>query len=129
MTGPTVRGLLLDFAWAGEVPEAPNGPRCPIGIGSLPPVGALDRLRGANGDGMIERARSNPWLMVAIAAGVDVVYVPQAPSLVPELTAMENVVLFPHLGSASVWTRQKMGQLVVDNLAAWFARKPLLTQI
>src|SRR4051812_45890145 len=35
---------------------------------SLPPV-ALDQLRGANGDGMIERARSNPRLMVAIAAG------------------------------------------------------------
>jgi hypothetical protein len=35
----------------------------------LPRVGALDRLRGANGDGMIERARSNPRLMVAIAAG------------------------------------------------------------
>ena len=38
-------------------------------IGTLPPVGALDRLRGANGDGMIERARSNPRLLVAIAAG------------------------------------------------------------
>jgi hypothetical protein len=35
----------------------------------LPPVGALDQLRGANGDGMIERARSNPRLLVAIAAG------------------------------------------------------------
>jgi len=38
-------------------------------IDTLPPVGALDRLRGANGDGMIERARSNPRLIVAIAAG------------------------------------------------------------
>src|SRR3954452_4078717 len=38
-------------------------------IGTLPRVGALDQLRGANGDGMIERARSNPRLMVAIAAG------------------------------------------------------------
>jgi hypothetical protein len=38
-------------------------------IGTLPPVGAFDRLRGANGDGMIERARSNPRLLVAIAAG------------------------------------------------------------
>ena len=35
----------------------------------MPPVGALERLRGANGDGMIDRARSNPWLAVAIAAG------------------------------------------------------------
>jgi hypothetical protein len=32
-------------------------------------VGALDQLRGADGDGIIERARSNPRLVVAIAAG------------------------------------------------------------
>jgi hypothetical protein len=38
-------------------------------IGTLAPVEAQDRLQGANGDGMIERARSSPWLMVAIALG------------------------------------------------------------
>jgi hypothetical protein len=32
-------------------------------------VGALDQLRGANGDGIIERARSNPRIVIAIAAG------------------------------------------------------------
>ena len=36
---------------------------------------------------------------------------------------MENVVLFPHLGSASVYTRTQMDQLVVDNLKAWAAGK------
>jgi flagellar biosynthesis/type III secretory pathway M-ring protein FliF/YscJ len=35
----------------------------------LPPVGALDQLRGANGDNLIERARTNPRWAVAIAAG------------------------------------------------------------
>ena len=35
----------------------------------MPRVEALDQLRGANGDGVIDRARSNPWLVVAIAAG------------------------------------------------------------
>jgi hypothetical protein len=35
----------------------------------LPPVGALDQLRGANGDGIIDRARSNPRIVIAIAAG------------------------------------------------------------
>jgi hypothetical protein len=39
------------------------------GIGTLPRVGALDQLRGANGDGVLDRARSKPWLVVAIAAG------------------------------------------------------------
>ncbi len=49
---------------------------------------------------------------------------------VPEaLFAMENVVLLPHIGSATHATRAAMGQLVVDNLKAHFAGKPLLTQV
>jgi lactate dehydrogenase-like 2-hydroxyacid dehydrogenase len=40
---------------------------------------------------------------------------------------MENVVLQPHVGSATHPTRRAMGQLVVDNLAAFFAGKPLVT--
>src|SRR5262249_28294048 len=48
------------------------------------------------------------------AAGLDVfVNEPQVPK---ELMEMQNVVLFPHLGSASVHTRAAMDQLVVDNL-------------
>lgn len=40
-----------------------------IRIGTLPRVGALDQLRSTNGDGILHRARSNPRLVVAIAAG------------------------------------------------------------
>jgi lactate dehydrogenase-like 2-hydroxyacid dehydrogenase len=62
-----------------------------------------------------------------MSAGLDVfVDEPQVPA---ELIAMENVVLFPHVGSASVYTRNKMDQLVVDNLLAWNAGKPPLTPV
>ena len=62
-----------------------------------------------------------------LSAGLDVyVKEPEVPS---ELIAMENVVLFPHLGSGSVWTRTKMDQLVVDNLASWAAGKGPLTPV
>ncbi|HMJ28645.1 MAG TPA: 2-hydroxyacid dehydrogenase, partial [Xanthobacteraceae bacterium] len=43
--------------------------------------------------------------------------------------AMQNVVLLPHIGSASVVTRNAMDQLVVDNLKNWFAGKPPLTPV
>jgi len=47
---------------------------------------------------------------------------------VPEaFFALENVVLQPHVGSATHPTRRAMGQLVVDNLGAFFAGKPLVT--
>jgi lactate dehydrogenase-like 2-hydroxyacid dehydrogenase len=62
-----------------------------------------------------------------MAAGLDVfVNEPQVPE---ELLAMENVVLLPHLGSASVFTREKMDQLLVDNILAWAARKAPLTPV
>lgn len=49
---------------------------------------------------------------------------------VPEaLFGLENVVLLPHVGSATHATRAAMGQLVVDNLVAHFAGKPLLTRV
>jgi lactate dehydrogenase-like 2-hydroxyacid dehydrogenase len=51
------------------------------------------------------------------------------PNVPTELFAMDNVVLLPHQGSATVETRRAMGQLMVDNLIAHFAGKPLLTPV
>jgi hydroxypyruvate reductase len=49
---------------------------------------------------------------------------------VPEaFFALDNVVLQPHVASATHQTRTAMGQLVIDNLAAHFAGKPLLTPV
>jgi lactate dehydrogenase-like 2-hydroxyacid dehydrogenase len=62
-----------------------------------------------------------------MSAGLDVFV--NEPHVPPELIAMENVVLFPHLGSASEHTRRAMDQLVVDNLLAWFGGKPPLTPV
>ncbi len=62
-----------------------------------------------------------------MSAGLDVFA--REPEVPPELRAMENVVLFPHLGSASVVTRERMDQLMVDNILAWAAGQPPLTPI
>ncbi len=62
-----------------------------------------------------------------LAAGLDVFA--NEPNVPDELKTMQNVVLLPHIGSASVVTRNAMDQLVVDNLKAWFAGKPPLTPV
>jgi lactate dehydrogenase-like 2-hydroxyacid dehydrogenase len=62
-----------------------------------------------------------------LAAGLDVFA--NEPAVPDELRAMQNVVLLPHIGSASVVTRNAMDQLVVDNLKAWFAGKGPLTPV
>jgi hypothetical protein len=61
------------------------------------------------------------------AAGLDVFV--DEPNVPEELLTMENVVLLPHLGSASVFTREKMDQLLVDNIRGWAAGKPPLTPV
>ncbi|HVD34394.1 MAG TPA: NAD(P)-dependent oxidoreductase, partial [Rubrobacter sp.] len=50
------------------------------------------------------------------AAGLDVYE--EEPEVHPELLELENVVLAPHIGSASVETRDKMAVLAAENLVA-----------
>ena len=57
------------------------------------------------------------------AAGLDVFE--NEPHVPQELLTMDNVVLQPHNGSATNQTRIAMGQLVLDNLEAFFAGKPV----
>ena len=62
-----------------------------------------------------------------LSAGLDVFM--GEPKIDPELLAIPNLVVLPHVGSASQLTRNRMGQLVVDNLAAYAAGKPPLTPV
>lgn len=60
-------------------------------------------------------------------AGLDVYAV--EPNVPKELITMDNVVLLPHTGSATIETRGIMGGLVVANLLAHFKGDPLLTPV
>ena len=62
-----------------------------------------------------------------LRAGLDVFL--NEPRVDPAFLTLDNVTLFPHLGSASVATRDKMGALVVDNLAAFAAGRPPKTPV
>ncbi len=62
-----------------------------------------------------------------LSAGLDV-YATE-PNINPAFLELDNVTLFPHVGSASHHTRNAMGQLVVDNLAAFAAGKPPPTPV
>ena len=62
-----------------------------------------------------------------LAAGLDV-YVNE-PKIDADLFNVPNLVLLPHVGSGSKLTRDRMGQLCCDNLAAYAASKPPLTPV
>ena len=61
------------------------------------------------------------------AAGLDVFV--DEPNVPPDLLTMDNVVVLPHVGSATRETRQAMGDLCKANLDAWFAERRTLTLV
>lgn len=61
------------------------------------------------------------------AAGLDVFS--DEPNVPEALLQAPNAVLLPHVASGSVRTRDAMGQLVVDNLHAWFSHQGALTPV
>ncbi len=60
-------------------------------------------------------------------AGLDVFE--NEPGVPEALMKMDQVVLAPHVGSATHHTRNAMAQLVVDNLKAWREGRPPLTPV
>ncbi len=51
------------------------------------------------------------------------------PHIPAALRALPNVILTPHIGSATVETRRAMGDLAIDNLIAWKNGQPLISPI
>jgi hydroxypyruvate reductase len=60
-------------------------------------------------------------------AGLDVFV--DEPNVPPEYFKLDNAVLFPHVGSATVETRKAMGDLQIENLRLHFSGKPAKTRV
>jgi lactate dehydrogenase-like 2-hydroxyacid dehydrogenase len=60
-------------------------------------------------------------------AGLDVYA--KEPHVPPAFFELDNAVLFPHVGSATIETRTAMGNLQVENLRLHFAGRPVKTRV
>jgi lactate dehydrogenase-like 2-hydroxyacid dehydrogenase len=60
-------------------------------------------------------------------AGLDVFA--HEPRISPAFFALDNAVIFPHVGSATNETRSAMGNLQIENLRLHFAGKPVRTRV
>ena len=95
-------------------------------IAALGPEGMLVNIaRGSVVDqpALIAALQSRQLAGAALDVYADEPRVPEA------LMTLDNVVLAPHIASATHATRRAMGNLIIDNLQAHFAGKPLLTPV
>lgn len=106
---------------------------CPGGADTRHLINAARLAQMKPGAYLINTARGDvvdtPALVTALAsghiagAGLDVYE--GEPAVPQALKSLENVVLLPHLGSATAETRVAMGMRVIDNLETFFAgREP-----
>jgi glyoxylate reductase len=81
----------------------------------------------ARGEIVDEGALVSELVSGRISAGLDVfAYEPRVPE---QLLPLPNVVLTPHLGTATRRTREAMTRLVVDNIRACERGEPLVTPV
>ena len=81
----------------------------------------------ARGEIVEEQALVRELVSGRIRAGLDVFW--QEPQVPRELLELPNVVLTPHIGSATRQTREAMTRLAVDNLLAVERGEPPLTPV
>lgn len=95
-------------------------------IGMLPKGAVVvNAARGSlvDDDALIDALRTGR----IAAAGLDVYE--GEPHVHPAYRTLANTFLLPHLGTATVETRTRMGMIALDNLDAHFADRPLLTPV
>ena len=80
-------------------------------------------INTARGD-IVDEAALVEALKRGTIAGAALDVFEREPLVTPELRTLENVVLLPHLGSATAETRAAMGLRALENLTAFFAGAP-----
>jgi lactate dehydrogenase-like 2-hydroxyacid dehydrogenase len=85
-------------------------------------------INTARGD-VVDEAALVAALADATIAGAGLDVYEQEPRVSPALLTMENVVLLPHLGSATTETRVAMGMRALENLQLFFSGAPLRDRV
>ena len=78
---------------------------------------------------LIDEAALIDALRVGTIAGAGLDVFAGEPHVSPDLVALDNVVLLPHVGSATSETRKEMADLVIANLVSWFAGRGPITPV
>ena len=126
---PDLKGLLAASDFVSL--HVPGGPATEglIGAEALaamrPGSYLINTARGA----IVDHAALAQSLRSGHLAGAGLDVYPAEPHIPQELLGLENVVLLPHLGSATVETRTAMGEKAMANVVAWAEGRELPDRI
>jgi lactate dehydrogenase-like 2-hydroxyacid dehydrogenase len=100
-----------------------------VGAQVLDALGPKGYLVNISRGSVLDEALVLQYLKEKRIAGAGLDVFEREPNANPEFFALQNVVIYPHVASATHETRYAMGMVQVENLRAYFAGKPVLTRV
>lgn len=126
---PTAQALAAQVDFLVAITPGGAGTRHLINAEVLKALGPRAYLINVARGSVVDEAALIEALQQGVIAGAGLDVFEKEPQVPEALRALDNVVLTPHMASATWQTRQAMADLAVDNLKAHFAGRPLLSPV
>ena len=126
---PSAAALAAEVDFLVVITPGGAGTRKLIDAGVLSALGPQGYLVNVARGSVVDEAALIEALEAKTIAGAALDVFENEPNVPERLRTLPNVVLTPHVGSATQQTRQAMADLAFGNLAAHFAGKALLTPV
>ncbi|MEP6791957.1 MAG: 2-hydroxyacid dehydrogenase [Ramlibacter sp.] len=126
---PSAEALAAEVDFLVLITPGGAGTRKLVNAQVLKALGPQGYLVNVARGSVVDEAALIEALQGGLIAGAGLDVFENEPNVPEALRAMDNVVLTPHIGSATKQTRQAMADLAAGNLAAHFAGKPLLSPV
>lgn len=126
---PTAQALAAEVDFLMVITPGGEATRGLINAQVLAALGPQGYLINVARGSVVDQAALVHALERGLIAGAALDVFANEPDVPPELCARDNVVLTPHVASATWQTRRAMADLAFGNLQAHFAGQPLLTPV
>jgi len=126
---PSAEALAAEVDFLVVITPGGAGTRKLIDAKALKALGKDGYLINVARGSVVDEAALIEALQNGTIAGAGLDVFENEPNVPAALAALDNVVLTPHVGSATWQTRHAMGDLAFGNLVAHFAGKPLLSPV
>ena len=126
---PTAAALAAAVDFLIVITPGGAGTKHMINAEVLAALGAGGYLINVARGSVVDEAALLDALQRGVIAGAGLDVFEKEPHPLEALWSLDNVVLTPHMASATVQTRHAMADLAADNLRAHFAGQPLLTPV